>query len=63
MSNELIWTIKKEGHNVVLKTRRKQDIDEKDRKIKIASFAVDVAMKRLSQKYCNKGFEVLFDIE
>lgn len=65
MSNEkvVVWTISYGDHCIVLSTRRKVDIDEADRKVEIPSVALILAMKRLSKKYCNKGFAVLFDME
>lgn len=48
---------------MVLKTRRKVDIDEDDREVKVPSIALILVMRKLSKKYCNRGFAVLFDVE
>lgn len=46
---------------MLLKTRAK--VDKEDQEVEVTSVALILAMKRLSHKYCNKGFAVLFDID
>ena len=37
--------------------------DEKDRYREIPSVALILLMRELSDKYCNRGFAVLFDVD
>lgn len=61
MTKEIVWTISYGDHCMMLKTRTK--VDEEDQEVKIPSVALILAMKRLSSKYCNRGFAVLFDVD
>ena len=61
MSKEIVWTISYGDHCMVLKTRMK--VDKEDECVEIPSVALILAMKRLSSKYCNRGFAVLFDVD
>lgn len=63
MSKEVIWTISYGDHCMVLETRRRDGIDEKDWMIETPLTRLHLALKKLSEKYCNKGFAVLFDVE
>lgn len=58
---EIVWTISYGNHCMLLKTRTK--VDREDQIVEIPSVALILAMKRLSNKYCNKGFAVLFDVD
>ncbi len=57
----VIWTVKQEGLNVVIRTRKRKGIEEKDRKITVALFRLFETMDYLTNKYLDK--EVLFATE
>ena len=62
MNKEIVWTISYGDHCLVMETRNKE-CDEKDRKIEVRSMLLVLFMKRLSMKYCNRGYAVLFDVD
>lgn len=58
---EIVWSVCLGDHCLLLKTKTK--VDKEDQEVEIPSAFLIIAMNRLSEKYCNKGFAVLFDID
>lgn len=60
---DIVWTISRapEQHSMVFRT--KQKVDNEDEVIYRPNLMVWNTMTELSEKYGNRGFAVLFDVE
>ena len=62
MTKEIVWTISYGKAGMVLRTKNMR-CDEEDKEITTPSVALILSMKRLSDKYCKRGYSVLFDLD
>jgi hypothetical protein len=61
MEKQIVWTVSKGKYNLIMTATG--NADEKDKRIELPAISLFSEMTKLSIKYNNKGYAVLFDAE
>ena len=61
-SDSIVWTVSRSEYCLELKTKN-ANADEEDKAINLPELGLFKKMSHLSQKYSERGYAVLFDVE